>query len=410
MENEIVALETSHNTVKDSISLTNQIPQYPHLQNLNPEQLAGVLHHEGPILVLAGAGTGKTRVLTRRIAHLVLHHRIFPSQILAVTFTNKASGEMKQRLEGLLGERAQELWISTFHSSALRILRRNAHHLGYQNSFSIFDQDDAKTIVKKIIEKRGIDDKKFPPAYFLRGIDTLKNEGFTPEAYGKVAKEYNQQMLSDVYHDYQRTLRESGGMDFGDLILNTLLLFKNFPEVLQHYQRSIKFLLVDEFQDTNKVQYALIKLLAGERKNVFAVGDDDQSIYKFRGADIENILAFEKDFSGTKLVTLEQNYRSTSTILEASHAVIEKNKNRKPKKLWTEGAVGSKIITYVGFTEKEEADFVAREIRKLKAEKALNFKECAVFTRTNAQTRALEEAFVSYRIPYKIFGDRKSVV
>ena len=384
-----------------------------HLQNLNPEQAAGVTHHLGPILILAGAGSGKTRVLTRRIAHLVLEQGVRPSSILAVTFTNKAAGEMRERLEHILGRQAKELWMSTFHSAGLRILRRNARLLGYTNDFVVYDDQDSREILKGILKEKNIDDKRFPVAMFSRAIDQAKNACITPEEFAKRSEGFEGSLKSEVYDLYQRTLLRSNAMDFGDLLANTALLFRHHPDVLDWYQRSLDFILVDEFQDTNDVQYLLIRQLAGEKKNLFVVGDDDQSIYAFRGATIRNILEFEKDFPGAKIIKLEQNYRSTSNILDAAHAVIEKNKQRKPKKLWTDGAKGAPIATFCAGTENEEADYIAREIRSALST-GMRWKDIAIFYRTNAQSRAVEEALVNHRIPYRIFGglkfyDRKEI-
>ncbi len=378
-----------------------------YLTGLNPEQRKAVEHFEGPILVLAGAGSGKTRVLTHRVVHLVQHHHVRPGSILAVTFTNKATQEMKERLENLLGPAAKHLWVSTFHSTCLRILRFHADKLNYHRDFIVYDDKETQSVLKQIIKELNIDEKRFELRMFQSSIDSAKNEGITAEAYAKQAAGYQQHLVADVYDRYQKELRAANAMDFGDLLLNAVLLLKYNPEVLALYQRTFRFVLVDEFQDTNKIQYDFVKLMIGEHRNLLVVGDDDQSIYAFRGADVRNILNFEKDFKEAKVVTLEQNYRSTQSILEVAHSVISKNKNRKPKKLWTESGKGNPIVTYVAENEEDEANFIANEIKQLIKDKAAGYADIAIFYRTNAQSRALEEALMFNKVPYRIFGGLK---
>lgn len=384
-----------------------------HLENLNPPQLEAVQHFEGPILVLAGAGTGKTRILTRRISHLILEHRVRASSILAVTFTNKACGEMRERLQLLLGDVPNSIWISTFHSMGLRILRRHADLLGYGRDFNVYDAADSKDVVKRILKDRNIDEKKFPINGFTSFIDKQKNIPLFPEDLTQESKKIGDSMHIEVYDLYQRALRAANAFDFGDLLSQTYKLFKEHPSILKIYQENLNFILVDEFQDTNVVQYDIIRMLTGQKRNLLVVGDDDQSIYAFRGATIQNILDFEKDFPETKTVKLEQNYRSTSAILESAHAVIVKNTARKDKKLWTSSATGDPVKLYCGFDETDEARYIAQEIRS-RVDGGLTYGDIAVFYRTNAQSRAIEEAFLNFRIPYKVYGglkfyDRKEI-
>lgn len=376
------------------------------LQGLNPEQQKGVLHHEGPILILAGAGSGKTRVLTHRIANLVRTHKVRPQQILAVTFTNKAANEMKSRLRGLLGEQADLVWAGTFHSICLRILRRHAKLLGYSPDFVVYDDQDSKGVMKQVLKELGLSDKKYPVQSFLSAFDYAKNAYILPEEFGKNTKSAEASLQAQAYELYQKALMRANAMDFGDLLVNAVRLFEEHPETRQYYQGAIRFALVDEFQDTNKVQYLFLSYLTGAHKNLFVVGDDDQSIYSFRGASIDNILNFEKDFAGSVVVRLEQNYRSTSAILDLSHAVIEKNKRRKDKKLWTSGPRGESVSAFSANDELDEAAYVASKIKEALAAGA-NLKDFAIFYRTNAQSRAIEEALIKESIPYRIFGGLK---
>lgn len=392
------------------------------LDELNEKQKEAVLHIDGPILVLAGAGSGKTRVLTRRVANLVLNHHVYPSQILAVTFTNKATSEMVERLGALLGGETNSLWVCTFHAMAVRILRRNAEYLGYENSFSIYDTKDSQSLIKKICKDQNIDEKKYSSEYIRGRISQAKNNFILEDEYSsninisnKFQPKIQQELIiAGVYKEYQKQLKLLNAMDFDDLLLNTYKLLSKEKEVLNYYQDKFHYILVDEFQDTNEVQYRIMYLLAKERRNIFVVGDDDQSIYSFRGAKPSNISMFEKDFEGTKIIKLEQNYRSTSNILEASNSIIAKNKSRKEKKLWTSGQKGDLITLYSSLDENSEAWFVANEIKKLVDSGEYKYKDIACFYRTNAQSRALEEALMSKKILYRIYGtlkfwDRKEI-
>ena len=383
------------------------------LTGLNEPQQQAVVHGDGPILVLAGAGSGKTRVLTHRVAQLILDQGVPSGRILAVTFTNKAAQEMRERLHSLLGERGENLWITTFHSAGLRILRHNAARLSYTNQFVVYDDQDSKGVLKQVLKDLSINEDRYPLDTFSRAIDKFKNNYILPADAAKQASSIDADLQAQVYDRYQKILLEANAMDFGDLLVNAVRVLREFPEVLDYYRRALHYILVDEFQDTNKVQYMFIRLLAEPRRNLFVVGDDDQSIYGFRGATISNILEFEKDFPNTKVVKLEQNYRSTATILDAAHAVIEKNKGRKAKKLWTAGDAGDSIRTFIGYDENMEAEFVTSEIRRLVSQ-GYKHSQMAILYRTNAQTRALEESLVRGKIPYKIFGglkffDRKEI-
>ncbi len=370
------------------------------MHNLNPRQREAVLHGEGPLLILAGAGSGKTRVIVHRIVHLIREKGVSPRNILAVTFTNKAAAEMKERVEKLLAGGEVPL-ISTFHSTCVRILRREIHHLGYAANFAIYDDKDAERVLKDIIREQNLDEKKFPPRMFAAAIDECKNSGTGPEELpsGDPVGE----KIARVYAAYQERLRRCNALDFGDLIMLAVRLFETHPEILDHYRERFQWILVDEYQDTNPIQYRLVRLLAGERMNLCVVGDDDQSIYRWRGADIRNILDFEKDFPGVMVVKLEQNYRSTQTILTAAGKVVEKNRGRKGKTLWTENPSGERIVHRRLDNEREEARFVTREIeRYLKKDGAPD--DIAVFYRTNAQSRVLEDALMGAGVSYHMVG------
>ncbi len=370
------------------------------LQHLNAAQKVAVLHGEGPLLILAGAGSGKTRVIVHRIAHLIKVLGVPPWQILAVTFTNKAAGEMKERVEKLLGGGELPL-ISTFHSACVRILRREIHHLGYQSNFAIYDDKDSEKLLKEILVEMGLDEKKFPPKLIAAAIDDSKNAGKRPEDIP--TGDFFQEKIARVYAVYQERLRKSNALDFNDLVLLTVRLFETAPEVLERYRDRFRWILVDEYQDTNVIQYRLVKLLTGSRMNLCVVGDDDQSIYRWRGADIRNILDFEKDFPQVKVVKLEQNYRSTGNILAAAGKVVEKNRGRKGKTLWTENPSGEQIVYRRLENEWEEANFVCREIGKF-TRNDLNLRDIAVFYRTNAQSRVMEEMLLRDGIPYHMVG------
>jgi DNA helicase II / ATP-dependent DNA helicase PcrA len=370
------------------------------LHNLNPPQREAVLHGEGPLLILAGAGSGKTRVIVHRIVHLIKESGVPPWQILAVTFTNKAAGEMRDRVEKLLGGGEVPL-IATFHSACARILRREIQHLGYDRNFAIYDDRDSEKLLKEIVTGLALDEKRFPAKMFASAIDDCKNAGRLPADLP--AGDFFREKLAVVYAAYQERLKKCNALDFGDLVLLTVRLYETVPEVLERYREKYRWLMVDEYQDTNPVQYRLIRLLAGERRNLCVVGDDDQSIYRWRGADIRNILDFEKDFPGVKVVKLEQNYRSTQTILTSAGAVVEKNRGRKVKTLWTENPGGDRIVYRRLTDEREEARFVCREIgRHLRQGGRLA--DVAVFYRTNAQSRVVEDALVADAVPYRMVG------
>ncbi|MEH7015382.1 MULTISPECIES: DNA helicase PcrA [Bacillus] len=386
------------------------------LTGLNPQQQKAVQATAGPLLLMAGAGSGKTRVLTHRIAYLLGEKGVAPWNVLAITFTNKAAREMRERIDKLVGPEAEDIWISTFHSMCVRILRRDIDRIGINRNFTILDASDQLTVVKKIMKERNIDPKKFEPRSVLATISNAKNELLSPEKYAKkisIADPY-EKMTSDVYTEYQKRLLKNNALDFDDLIMTTIQLFERIPEVLEFYQRKFQYIHVDEYQDTNRAQYILVNKLAVRFKNLCVVGDSDQSIYRWRGADISNILSFEKDYENAQVILLEQNYRSTQSILNAANAVIENNMNRKPKKLWTDNQVGSKISYYRAATEKDEAYFVAKKIRDEVQIGNRKYTDFAVLYRTNAQSRMVEEIFLKSNIPYKIVGgikfyDRKEI-
>jgi ATP-dependent DNA helicase UvrD/PcrA len=374
-----------------------------YLADLNPAQREAVLATEGPLLVVAGAGSGKTRVLTYRVAHLLNACGVKPNEILAITFTNKAAGEMRERLEDLLGPVARAIWILTFHAACGRILRREAPRLGYRSNFTIYDQADQIRLTKACLEELERDPKRFVPRGIHAQISAAKNQLVGPEEYaGRVASFYDQ-TVAEVYELYQRRLFASNAVDFDDLLMLTVRVLEHFPEARERWQRSFRYILVDEYQDTNHAQYRLLQLLAEKHRNVCAVGDPDQSIYAFRGADIRNILEFERDFGETKTIALEQNYRSTNTILSAANAVIAHNRERKPKNLWSELGEGEPMRALEVEDEHAEARFVAAEIAAL-VEEGYNGSEVAVFYRTNAQSRVLEDVLVRQGIAYQVIG------
>ena len=370
------------------------------LHNLNPPQREAVLHGEGPLLILAGAGSGKTRVIVHRIAWLIREKAVPPWQILAVTFTNKAAGEMRDRVVKLLGGGEVPL-IATFHSACARILRREIHHLGYEGNFAIYDDRDSEKLLKAIVAELNLDEKRFPAKMFAAAIDDAKNAGQMPDDLPD--GDYFMEKVARVYTTYQERLKKCNALDFGDLVLLTVRLFETVPEVLERYRERYRWLLVDEYQDTNPIQYRLVRLLAGTRQNLCVVGDDDQSIYRWRGACIRNILDFEKEFSGVKVVKLEQNYRSTRTILSAAGKVVEKNRGRKLKTLWTENPGGERIVYRRLEDERAEARFVCGEIERF-ARRGGDVRDTAVFYRTNAQSRVVEDALVAEGIPYRMVG------
>jgi DNA helicase II / ATP-dependent DNA helicase PcrA len=374
-----------------------------YLAELNPAQREAVLATEGPVLVVAGAGSGKTRVLTYRIAHLVAACGVKPHEILAITFTNKAAGEMKSRLEGVLGDVAHRMWVMTFHAACGRILRREAPRLAYKSNFTIYDQADQVRVVKAIVEEEGWDPKRFVPRGIHAQISNAKNQLVGPDEYANRVGSFYEQTVAAVYDRYQRRLHASNAMDFDDLIMQTVEILERFPEAREKWQKAFRYVLVDEYQDTNHAQYRLLQLLAGKHGNVFAVGDPDQSIYAFRGADIRNILEFERDFGGAQTIALEQNYRSTNAILRAANAVIAHNRERKPKNLFSELGEGDPVQVIEVEDEHAEARYVAAEIAGL-VEHGLAGAEIAVFYRTNAQSRVLEDVLVRQEIPYQVIG------
>ncbi|MFI2257684.1 DNA helicase PcrA [Streptomyces tubercidicus] len=377
------------------------------LEGLNDEQKAAVVHTGGPLLIVAGAGSGKTRVLTHRIAHLLAERHVHPGQILAITFTNKAAGEMKERVEELVGPRANAMWVSTFHSACVRILRRESKKLGFTSSFSIYDAADSKRLMALVCRDLDLDPKRYPPKSFSAKISNLKNELIDEETFAGTAADGFEKTLAEAYAMYQARLREANALDFDDIIMTTVNLLQAFPDVAEHYRRRFRHVLVDEYQDTNHAQYTLVRELVGPAESaaeLCVVGDADQSIYAFRGATIRNILQFEEDYPDATTILLEQNYRSSQTILSAANAVIERNENRRPKNLWTDAGAGPKITGYVADTEHDEAQFVADEIDRLTDAGDAKSGDVAVFYRTNAQSRVFEEIFIRVGLPYKVVG------
>ncbi|MDQ0775031.1 DNA helicase-2/ATP-dependent DNA helicase PcrA [Streptomyces aurantiacus] len=401
------------------------------LDGLNENQRAAVVHHGSPLLIVAGAGSGKTRVLTHRIAHLLGERKVHPGQILAITFTNKAAGEMKERVEQLVGPRANAMWVMTFHSACVRILRRESKQLGFTSSFSIYDAADSKRLMALVCRDLELDPKRFPPKSFSAKVSNLKNELIDEEDFAAQAADGFEKTVAQAYAMYQSRLREANALDFDDLIMTTVNLLRAFPDVAEHYRRRFRHVLVDEYQDTNHAQYSLVRELVGTSTHSKAlpedhsgdhsgdvpsaegdlppaelcvVGDADQSIYAFRGATIRNILQFEEDYPNATTILLEQNYRSTQTILTAANAVIERNESRRPKNLWTNAGAGARITGYVADTEHDEAQFVSDEIDRLTDAGDAKAGDVAVFYRTNAQSRVFEEVFIRVGLPYKVVG------
>ncbi|MBB5140601.1 DNA helicase-2/ATP-dependent DNA helicase PcrA [Thermocatellispora tengchongensis] len=393
---------------------------HPLLDGLNPQQRDAVVHHGSPLLIVAGAGSGKTRVLTHRIAYLLAERDVRPQEILAITFTNKAAREMKERVDKLIGPRSKAMWVMTFHSACVRILRREAKHLGFPSSFSIYDQADSQRLMAMVCRELDLDPKRYPPRSFSAQVSNLKNELVDYETAADKASTHLEKTLASAYRAYQERLTESGAMDFDDLIMLTVNLFQAFPQVAEHYRRRFRHVLVDEYQDTNHAQYMLIRELVGhpeiktvdgdvvregvERSELCVVGDADQSIYAFRGATIRNILEFERDYPDARTILLEQNYRSTQTILNAANAVISRNEGRKPKNLWSDQGAGPKIVGYVADNEHDEAMFVAQEVDRLSDDEGVQPGQVAVFYRTNAASRVFEEIFIRTGLPYKVVG------
>ena len=389
------------------------------LRSLNDVQREAVQHTDGPLLILSGAGSGKTRVITHRIAYLIKHHNVSPFRILAVTFTNKAANEMKDRLDALVeGGVSRDLWVATFHATCARILRRDIEKLGeraasegvsqskkraYTRDFTIFDTSEQATLVKDVLRQLNYSDKQYNPRAVLSLISRAKNESISPRKYAEIADGYFERIVAEVYPLYQDALCMNNSLDFDDLLLFTVKLLNENPEVCESYQNKFEYILVDEYQDTNRCQYELVRLLTGAKQNICVVGDDDQSIYAFRGADIRNILDFEQDYPNTCVLRLEQNYRSTQNILDAAWNVVQNNKARKPKKLWTEQEDGEQVTCYEAMDENDEAGYVGTQIEDWNTE-GVDYKDFAVFYRTNAQSRIFEEAFRAANIPYQIVG------
>ncbi|MCB6287277.1 MAG: DNA helicase PcrA [[Clostridium] scindens] len=372
---------------------------------LNEQQKEAVLHTEGPLLILAGAGSGKTRVLTHRIAYLIEEQGVNPWNILAITFTNKAAGEMRERVDKLVGFGAESIWVSTFHSTCVRILRRHIDLLGYDNNFTIYDSDDQKTLMKDVCKLLQIDTKIFKERALLGTISHAKDELITPEEFRIRAEgDFSQKKIAEVYEEYEKQLRANNALDFDDLLVKTVQLFQTQADVLEYYQERFRYIMVDEYQDTNTVQFELIRLLASKYRNLCVVGDDDQSIYKFRGANIKNILNFEHVFEDAKVIKLEQNYRSTSNILNAANAVIRNNRGRKDKTLWTDNGDGEKLEFRQFDTAYDEAEYIVGDIREHVDRGECTYNDNAILYRTNAQSRIFEEKFVTANIPYKIVG------
>ena len=377
------------------------------LEGLNGPQRDAVTHTDGPLLVLAGAGSGKTRVLTHRIAHLIGTGNARADQILAITFTNKAANEMRERVELLVGRRTRAMWVMTFHSACARMLRADAHRLGYTRQFTIYDAQDSRRLIKQCLDELDVDAKRFTPRAMQAQISDAKNRLRSAEDYRQLVGSYFEQTVADVYEEYERQLHRRNAMDFDDLLVRAVNVLELFQEVRDRYQENFRHVLVDEYQDTNHAQYRWLQLLAGERRNVMVVGDDDQSVYGFRGADIRNILEFERDFPDTEVVKLEQNYRSTQTILSAANGIMSNNRGQKEKSLWTEVGQGEPVTVAELEDEHTEARWVAGEIDRLVDEHEIGRDDVAVFYRTNAQSRVLEDTLVRFDVPYQVIGGTK---
>lgn len=381
---------------------------------LNPQQLKAVKETENPLLVIAGAGSGKTRVLTYKIAYLIGHQNVDPFSILAITFTNRAANEMKRRVIQLVGKIGELMWVSTFHSFCARILRYEIHHLGMPRNFVIYDSEDQLSLISKCLKELNLDIKRFPPKAIQAVISDAKNRLIDPQTFSKKAYDYFEKIVADVYPLYQEKLLKASALDFDDLLMFTVDLLRLFPEVKQKYQDKFRYILVDEFQDTNIAQNELVLILSEKHKRVCVVGDDDQSIYSWRGAEIKNIISFDKKFTNTVVIKLEQNYRSTQNILNAANAIIQNNGNRKDKKLWTSNPIGEPVSKYIASDEKDEVRFVIQKVKEYMEKEGKRYRDFAIFYRTNAQSRAVEEFLIRENIPYKIYGglrfyDRKEI-
>ncbi len=377
------------------------------LNGMNPRQKEAVLHTDGPLLLMAGAGSGKTRVLTHRIAYLIEEKEVNPWNILAITFTNKAAKEMKERVNAILASGGEDVWVSTFHSMCVRILRRDVDFIGYNRNFTIIDSSEQLTLMKRILKELNIDPKKYDPRSILGTISQAKNSLQTPQDFAKMQGSYYEEIAAKCYAAYQKELQYNQCMDFDDLIMNTIRLFEEHPDSLTYYQNKFHYIHVDEYQDTNHAQYTLVNLLAGRFRNLCVVGDADQSIYGWRGADMQNILDFEKDYSDAAVILLEQNYRSTKNILSAANQVIENNSNRKPKNLWTENKEGNKITYYRADNERDETRFIVDRMQEEIRSNHRNYGDFAILYRTNAQSRVMEETLLKANIPYKMVGGHK---
>jgi DNA helicase II / ATP-dependent DNA helicase PcrA len=386
--------------------MLNQLSTETLLEGLNPMQRKAVETTEGPVLIVAGAGSGKTRVLTHRVAYLLSEKQVHPWNILAITFTNKAAREMKERIVSLVGPRAEEIWISTFHAMCVRILRRDIDQLGMSRNFTILDTSDQLSVIKQVLKEENLDPKKFEPRSLLNQISHAKNQLAGPAEMKQGARNFFEQVAADVYEKYQEKLRANQSLDFDDLLMETVRLFKSRPEVKEYYQRKFKYIHVDEYQDTNHAQYVLVQMLAEHHRNICVVGDSDQSIYRFRGADIRNILHFEQDYPDAVQIKLEQNYRSTKNILQAANHLIAHNTERKPKELWTANEEGSKIQLFEAGTEQEEAFYIAETISN-GIKQGKRYSDYAVLYRTNAQSRVIEEVMMESNIPYTVVGGIK---
>lgn len=376
------------------------------VENMNNKQKEAILETEGPIMIIAGAGSGKTRVLTHRIAYLISEKNIYESNILAITFTNKAAKEMKERIYSIVGENAKYIWINTFHSMCVRILREHIDLLGYNKNFTILDVSEQKSIIKMILKDLNYSEDEYEPTAILKIITNSKNQYLKPVDIENQARFGFMKVVSEVYYEYEKYLRKNSVLDFDDLLIKTIDIFNKYPDVLKKYQNKFQYIHVDEYQDTNLIQYKLIKLLSEEHKNICVVGDDDQSIYSWRGACSDNIKNFELDFPGTKLIFLDQNYRSNSTILNVANDIIKNNNDRKDKKLWSEKKGGEKIVLYSAYNETDEAAFISKKIKEIKI-RGGNYKDIAVLYRANHLSRTLENSFISYGIPYKLIGSLK---